>query len=720
MPDENHKVFLAVIEALRRRPNPMQELTQNQIASVALGNGKPTNSAKVGGMLRAYRAYFISSGYGPARKYIPRWADIDRDFPPNGPPPTGVSPFAEMIRALEDEERAVRREITTHPIAVFEGRRVPELETGTDVIYRLTYWRETDDGYFPIPDGVPVQLLWHGREVREGVLLSEDGANWQLYVALDRPLDPAVAVTRGEIRPKLEELVAAVRRRVMVARDDASGLQHRLLESPVATRQVRSIEVTGGLLDPSQRDAVARACCNDVTFIWGPPGTGKTHTLGEVLARLAASGLRTLALSIANVAVDQVCLKARDALERHGLQDMMNRGEVLRVGRAREPEVLRDRRFFPDQEEARRIAKAIAACQEELKAPRVTPERRARIQKDISDLRAALRGLIQRYLKNARLVFTTVLQPCLDATFDEIGQFDVVVVDEASMLPIPHLMASASRAASQLVIVGDFRQLGPIALSNSEVAHRWLHRDAFDLIKVSEQVTPTHETLAMLQHQRRMHPDISRCINARFYGGLLVDAAVPQTTRAVAVSPRVGHGVAFVDISGEADCYVEKTGAGSRKNQGSAMRAASLAGALASRHNDVEIAIITPYRAQVVAIREQLKKLKVADVRSRIRVGTIHTFQGSERDIVIWDWVDNRKFHVGLLYRDREGDRLANVAISRAKGKLLVLGDPRTFHEAPGHESVRSLKAIVFQGLEPHQITWREASDALGLSGTLS
>ena len=71
-----------------------------------------------------------------------------------------------------------------------------------------------------------------------------------------------------------------------------------------------------------------------------------------------------------------------------------------------------------------------------------------------------------------------------------------------------------------------------------------------------------------------------------------------------------------------------------------------------------------------------------------ITPGTIHTFQGSECDVIIWDIVDAFNEPIGILYKDENGERLVNVAVSRAKSKLIIVGHNRIFHECSGGDTV--------------------------------
>ena len=90
----------------------------------------------------------------------------------------------------------------------------------------------------------------------------------------------------------------------------------------------------------------------------------------------------------------------------------------------------------------------------------------------------------------------------------------------------------------------------------------------------------------------------------------------------------------------------------------------------------VRVGLITPYNGQVALLKRHLKSIDDDAVRNRIQVGTIHPFQGSERDVIIWDLVETADLDLGRLFRDNAGKRLVNVAVSRARGKLVVVTAP--------------------------------------------
>ena len=261
------------------------------------------------------------------------------------------------------------------------------------------------------------------------------------------------------------------------------------------------------------------------------------------------------------------------------------------------------------------------------------------------------------------------------------------------MMPIPYVLCVGSLSPHRLVITGDFRQLGPIALSQTAAAYRWLHKDAFELAGISGERTD-HPALQMLQVQRRMHNGISDLINKVFYGGKLKSETAPKNS--TNLGPLSGEPAVFVMLLPEDGSRVEKTSSASRLNRVSAQLVASLACRLLHEDSDAIVGIIAPYRAQVTLIRRLLSEQGLAkDQARRIRLGTVHAFQGSEADVVIWDLVETRDHKIGRLYHKDAGDRLSNVAISRAQGKLIFVGDPEAFFYSPGQESVGRLRGIL-------------------------
>ncbi len=118
-----------------------------------------------------------------------------------------------------------------------------------------------------------------------------------------------------------------------------------------------------------------------------------------------------------------------------------------------------------------------------------------------------------------------------------------------------------------------------------------------------------------------------------------------------------------------------------------------------------EIGIITPYRGQVkylnsLIIKSDLDKTLI----NKIKVGTIHAFQGSEKDLIIFDTVDTIDKNIGKLYFYETGKRLINVALSRAKHKLIIVGDLDVFTDGKGKSNIDLYVFKIFKDLKKYKV----------------
>jgi len=598
-------------------------------------------------------------------------------------------------RALCDEIVAIRAELEKRPIEITDAVRRTELEIPGSRVFQFTFLSQsTDGGQLPIPDGCPVRLVWRGLSAHHGTLLSQDPSTQRVFVAVDSTLDLTLRKGVGRLEPAYEDVVRAFIDRGLRALGDHEGLARKVADKRFEPTQVSGcVLVSSAQADESQAKAIESMSRQDITFLWGPPGTGKTHTLGEFIAGLIASGRRVLAAATANIAVDQIALHSLRAARRAGLRQAELPGALLRYGSARDPKVLEERLFFPDPTRAQELRSKIANLREKLREEGLTADERAVLQQELEAAQKQLKDLMKLQFHAATVVFATAAQAVLQPAFGEVP-FDVLVLDESSMLPIAHAVALAGFSRGQVIFAGDFRQLGPIAASVSEAAEEWLLQSPFEYHSVERNGTVSHPSLVMLKAQRRMHPQISACVNQIFYRGELEDRVDEERTKAARLPPRANAGRVFVEVEPPGVTQVQMTPGGSRRNLTSAKVAARLAAQMATRYR-VEIAVITPYRAQVGSIRDLLREFEIpTNSRKRIHVGTIHTFQGSERSVVIFDLVEDQYTRIGRLFQRSSGDRLVNVAVTRAQGKLIVIGDFQTFFWAPGRELMERAKSV--------------------------
>lgn len=701
------ELFEKVIGKWRRRTDPSEGLTLTQIANLALGNGNSRNTSIVGSTLSLFIRYFYAPKGPQAYKWRVNWTAVQRDYPqlldvgrPTQPVDAGesmASPLQQMMQALDDEIRAVREEIEKHPL---RSTIVQELGKEGDGSFLYEAFVELPrDSELPIPEGVGIFLKWRSYlepNIVEATLLSYDPINSIIIFEVKQPLAPRHKSTSFDVLPRIEELIHAVKAKLATLKSKPEALSWRLL-NPQFQRKDKSwnnslLELR---LDRHQIDAVRACLKSDITFLWGPPGTGKTHTLAHLIVTAALAGHKVIATAIANVAVDQLAIRVIRSLEEHGSRGkgLLDAGRVLRFGHPRLPEVSGEPRLFPNKLEIQRLRKLLHEARlRHRELPTSDRVGRALAQKVIEDLKSELRKVTKETIEQSSIVLTTIVQPCIEPAFTET-HFDMMVVDEASMVPIPYLTCMGMIPRERFVIAGDFKQLGPIAVSQSRAAFDWLHKDAFQLVGIHQ--NSSHSALKMLTVQRRMHERICDLINDTFYQGKLRTQVASERTAASKLPPLTTPAV-FVCLLPEDGSEALQTESGSRQNHKSAELTARFATHYAEISPKLEVGVITPYRAQASLIRRLIRDKKLPQaVSEKIKVGTVHSFQGAEADVIIWDLVDTQHRPIGRLYQGDTGSRLANVAISRAQGKLVIVGDPNVFSQGSGHRMVKHLKGII-------------------------
>jgi hypothetical protein len=313
----------------------------------------------------------------------------------------------------------------------------------------------------------------------------------------------------------------------------------------------------------------------------------------------------------------------------------------------------------------------------------------ARIARELEEIEEALKRVEQDVIGAATVVATTLTRAYKRESI-QARRFDTVILDEASMAPIPALWAAAALADANVILVGDFKQLAPIKHATHPLAEKWLGQDIFEVSGIRAQWEagrpPAH--LGQLQVQYRMHPRISAIPNTHFYEGTLADGdGVDDDSALDGWYDRDwehDQPVLLVD-TGPMNAWVTSVntaGRASRLNFLSATVCVDLAERLLAPGRPelplgerARILIVSPYRPQT-----RLTNLLVRDqgLEREVVPGTAHTFQGNEAPVVIFDTVlDEPHFRAGLFvpdYNDGNG-RLLNVALTRARRRLIVVGD---------------------------------------------
>ena len=522
-----------------------------------------------------------------------------------------------------------------------------------------------------------------------------------------------------------------------------------------ATFAPRALVRPHGSLNASQRAAVQLCSDSDLAFVWGPPGTGKTTTLAHIVSELLAQGLRVLVLSTTNAALDQALEHIAADPEMGeaihvGKVVRIGRSDGPTLGAALRDVVIRLNAVHQkalDRMSSRRPAIALAVRRSEealsiLSAadvpyqddlfgtarPRRPPAQLEEIfsARRAADLRdrspAEVAGLIRR--RSARLARTLalydhaiaerktallnqerdvvdgaslVLSTLTNSYFSPLmveQRFDVLIVEEASMAVLPALFYAACLGRRKTVMVGDPCQLPSIVQSNERYVRKVMGRNIFEVAVAEPLSSPL---VAMLDVQYRMHPLIGTLVSDLFYAGRLKHGGDPASRERIAGrEPYNGSPLVVLDTDGRTTC-TPGSGGQSRINTITADVCVDLARG-AVRAGATSVAVITPYVDQARAIRARLKEGPGDRGEWRqIECSTVHRFQGQERDVVILDTVDAEPMKPGVLLSERgaqsTAQNLINVAISRARGKLIVVADVRYFERRAAGSVVTNMVA---------------------------
>lgn len=428
-------------------------------------------------------------------------------------------------------------------------------------------------------------------------------------------------------------------------------------------------------LRPAQRDALGLAA-HGCGFLWGPPGTGKTTTLGVLLAEYLATRprARVLLLSTTNHAVDIATLAVDKALHK-GRREAL-RPAVQRLGTRFDAAAYAGREHLIPTDDTGLIARLARA---EAARP---PSRDAQALKAWADrvaaLRDELRAVSLQVLRRCRLAAMTTTRAAFTLkTLRELAPegaapfeppFDLVVFDEASQVSLAHALALMPLGRAHL-FAGDPQQLGPVQRSAEREARHWLGRSPF------AEMARHGAHVALLDEQSRMAAPIGELVSQLFYDGLL------RVAQDAAASPAwcAARERALGDIAAGEHVHVHRVardGAWSAQDRGPVRResAEAIAGLVAQalaggEWLPHELVVLTPFRAQRALIRQCLRARGLPEA---VKVSTVHRAQGSEAPVVFFDPADGAQ----PFLQTEDARRLINVAYSRAMAKLVVLLSP--------------------------------------------
>lgn len=448
-------------------------------------------------------------------------------------------------------------------------------------------------------------------------------------------------------------------------------------------------------LNESQQAAIRFALsASDLAIIHGPPGTGKTTTIVELICQAIARGQKVLACAPSNTAVDNLLEKLVAAR-----QKTVRLGHPARVSRRLHDHTL-DAQVARHEltgliREMRREAEGL--FRQAGKFTRAKPVHGAKreMRQDAKRLKADVRMLEQQaidsVLDNSDVV-------CATTTLDEslLGdrRFDLVVIDEACQSTEPGSWMPVLRA-ERLVLSGDHFQLPPTVLSK-QAANEGLEVSLLErLVQLyGDRVT------RRLNVQYRMHDQIMRFSSEQFYDDSLVahDSVREHLLsdlkhveeQLVTIEP-----VTFIDTAGAGwEEELEPDGLSKRNLQEGELVLRKLVELLDAGLRSRDIGVIAPYAAQVRWLRQNSPD-------ERVEIDTVDGFQGREKEAIIISLVrSNADGEIGFLADARR----MNVALTRARRKLIVIGDSATI----GGNNFFAALLEYFESIGAYHTVWEE------------
>jgi len=423
-------------------------------------------------------------------------------------------------------------------------------------------------------------------------------------------------------------------------------------------------------LNVSQNEAIQQIMdAEDVAIIHGPPGTGKTTTIVEAIRLLTMQKKRILATAPSNAAVDLLTLK----LAALGL-NVVRIGNISRVDASLVDLTLESQLFNSNEaKEIKRMKKQVEVLYKTAGKFKRSfgPEERQKRKEAYQEARAIRdqiktieHYLVNKIIDNAEVVCATLVGA--NNRYIENQRFDIVVIDEAAQALEPATWIPISKANDKVILAGDPYQLPP-TVKSQKAGRAGLEETLI------EQCIDNFKNVALLKTQYRMNEKIMGFSNDYFYDNQLeADYSVKN------------HLLFKNDLPVE---FIDTAGCGFEEKQNPKTKSIYNPGEYKilwkhldtllpslDKKNPPNIGIIAPYKQQVIYLKNQINDYFDFS-ENPIHINTIDSFQGQERDIIYLSLVrSNDKGTIGFL----KDYRRMNVAMTRARKKLVVIGDSAT------------------------------------------
>lgn len=427
-------------------------------------------------------------------------------------------------------------------------------------------------------------------------------------------------------------------------------------------------------LNASQEKAVNEVLwAKDVAVVHGPPGTGKTTTLVEAIFETLRRESQVLVCAQSNMAVDWISEK------------LVDRGiNVLRIGN---PTRVNDkmlsftyeRRFeaHPDYPQLWSIRKAIRELRQQRKHADSWHQKMDRLKSRATELELRIRSSL---FGEARVIASTLTGAANRVLEGE--KYSTLFIDEAAQA-LEAACWIAIRKAGRVILAGDHCQLPPTVKSIMAL------KGGLGKTLMERIVENKPETVTLLKMQYRMNEQIMKFSSEWFYNGM-VESAPTVSHRGILDYDTPMMWIDTAECDGKEEFVGENFGRINRAEAELTLQTLQqYLGKIGKQRileESIDVGIISPYRAQVQLLRKELRKREFfRPYRHLLTVNTVDGFQGQERDIILISLVrSNDGGDIGFL-RDL---RRMNVAITRARMKLIILGSSETMTSHPFYKKL--------------------------------
>lgn len=427
-------------------------------------------------------------------------------------------------------------------------------------------------------------------------------------------------------------------------------------------------------LNASQEKAVNEVLwAKDVAVVHGPPGTGKTTTLVEAIFETLRRKSQVLVCAQSNMAVDWISEK------------LVDRGiNVLRIGN---PTRVNDkmlsftyeRRFeaHPDYPQLWSIRKAIRELRQQRKHADSWHQKMDRLKSRATELELRIRSSL---FGEARVIASTLTGAANRVLEGE--KYSTLFIDEAAQA-LEAACWIAIRKAGRVILAGDHCQLPPTVKSIMAL------KGGLGKTLMERIVENKPETVTLLKMQYRMNEQIMKFSSEWFYNGM-VESAPTVSHRGILDYDTPMMWIDTAECDGKEEFVGENFGRINRAEAELTLQTLQQylekIGKQRILEESIDVGIISPYRAQVQLLRKELRKREFfRPYRHLLTVNTVDGFQGQERDIILISLVrSNDGGDIGFL-RDL---RRMNVAITRARMKLIILGSSETMTSHPFYKKL--------------------------------